>query len=124
MNDAHDNAATDKAILKQAETDIAVEAFRKLELKKLQVELAEHALAKALANHRNVDMTHYYEVTEQIRHRAELQRAEHARRGRLPKETNVPALRAGAAAALGQLERPPYAGWLATTSGLGPRRST
>lgn len=96
MNDPHDNAADDKAVLHTIETDMAIEAFRKVELKKLQTELAEHALTKALNG--RIDLDRYHEVTEQIRRRAELQRAEHARRGRLPKDTNVPVLPAPPAA--------------------------
>jgi hypothetical protein len=89
MNDSHDNAATDRAALHHAQTSLAIEAFRKQELKRLQLEMAEHALTKLLNG--RIDLDRYYEETEQIRRQFELKRADYARLGKLPKDEHAPA---------------------------------
>lgn len=84
MNDPHDNAATDKEMLRRFQTDQAIEAFGKVAMKAIQLEMAEYALTKLLNG--TTDTDRYFEETEQIRHRMELKRAEYARLGKLPKE--------------------------------------
>jgi hypothetical protein len=84
MNDAHDNAADDRNMVRRIQTNMAVEAFRKLELKRLQLEMAEYELSKLLNGH--TDTGRYFTETEQIRHQFELRRADYARLGKLPKE--------------------------------------
>lgn len=84
MNDAHDNAGTDKEMLRRFQTDQAIEAFGKVAMKAIQLEMAEFALTKLLNG--TTDTDRYFEETEQIRHRMELKRAEYARLGKLPKE--------------------------------------
>jgi hypothetical protein len=88
MNDAHDNAADDRAMYRRIQTDLAIEAFRKQETKRIQLEMAEHALTKLLNG--RVDMDRYVEETEQIRHQMELKRADMARLGKLPREEHAP----------------------------------
>jgi hypothetical protein len=87
MNDAHDNAADDRAIHRRIQTDQAVEAFRKLELKRLQLEMAEYALEKLLNGRTDTDR--YFTETEQIRHQMELKRADYARLGKLPRDNDA-----------------------------------
>ena len=48
MNDGHDNAADDGAVYRRIQTDLTIEAFRKQELKRLQLEMVEYALTKLL----------------------------------------------------------------------------
>jgi hypothetical protein len=84
MNDKHDNAADDRAMLNRIQTDEAIEAFRKQELKRIQLEMAEYILTRLLNGH--IDMDRYYEATEQIRRQAELKRTDYARLGKLPRE--------------------------------------
>jgi hypothetical protein len=88
MNDQHDNAADDTAMLHRIETDMAIEACRKVELKRMQLEMAEHALKKLLNG--RIDIGRYFDETEQIRHQMELKRADMARLGKLPPETHAP----------------------------------
>ena len=83
MNDAHDNAADDRAMYRRIQTDQAVEAFRKQELKRLQLEMAEYALEKLLNGRTDTDR--YFTETEQVRHQMELKRADYERLGKLPK---------------------------------------
>lgn len=85
MNDAHDNAADDKAMLRQVHTDRAVEAFRRVELKRIQLEAAEYRLEMMVANGLT-DTERYAEATEQIRRQSELRRADYARLGMLPRQ--------------------------------------
>ena len=84
MNDQHDNAAEDRERYRRIQTDQAIEAFGRVALKAIQLEMAEYALTKLLNGH--VDTDRYYEETEQIRHRMELKRAEYARLGKLSRE--------------------------------------
>jgi hypothetical protein len=84
MNDAHDNAADDRAMYRRVQTDLAIEAFRKMELKRLQLEMAEYALTKLLNG--TTDTDRYFTETEQIRHQMELKRADYARLGKLSRE--------------------------------------
>ena len=84
MNDAHDNAADDKCTLTGASTDLAIQAFRNLEIKKLQLEVAEHWLAKMLDG--TLDTDRYYEETETDRARYEHKREEYRLRGLLPRK--------------------------------------
>ena len=91
MNDGHDNAADDGAVYRRIQTDLAIEAFRKQELKRLQLEMAEYALTKLLTGGVLIDTSRYYEETEQIRHQFELRRADYARLGKLPREERAPA---------------------------------
>ena len=84
MNDPHDNAADDRAMLNRIQTDEAIEAFRKQELKRMQLEMAEYILTRLLNGH--IDMDRYYEETEQIRRQMELKRADMARLGKLSKD--------------------------------------
>ena len=84
MNDAHDNAADDRAMYRRIQTDQAIEAFRKVAMKAIQLEMAEYALTKLLNG--TTDTDRYFEETEQIRHQMELKRAEYARLGKLSKE--------------------------------------
>jgi hypothetical protein len=88
MNDSHDNAQDDRAMYHRIQTNLAVEAFRKQELKRLQLEMAEHALTKLLNG--TIDLDRYHEETEQIRRQFELKRADYARLGKLPKEEPAP----------------------------------
>ena len=83
MNDSHDNAAGDSAMLRKITTDFAVEAFRKTEQKRYQLELAEHALGKALSG--NIDMDRYFAATEEIRAKYENDRIVAAGRNALPR---------------------------------------
>jgi hypothetical protein len=92
MNDKHDNAADDRAMLNRIQTDEAIEAFRKQELKRMQLEMAEYELTK-LTNGK-LDLDRYVEETEQIRHQSELKRADYARLGKLPREEHAPTTRA------------------------------
>jgi hypothetical protein len=89
MNDSHDNAQDDRAMYHRIQTNLAVEAFRKQELKRLQLEMAEHALTKLLNG--TIDLDRYHEETEQIRRQFELKRADYARLGKLPKDDPMPA---------------------------------
>jgi hypothetical protein len=84
MNDAHDNAADDRAMYRRVQTNLAIEAFRKVAMKAIQLEMAEYALTRLLNG--TTDTDRYFEETEQIRHQMELKRAEYARLGKLPKE--------------------------------------
>jgi hypothetical protein len=84
VNDAHDNAGTDREMLRRVQTNLAIEAFRKMELKRLQLEMAEYALTKLLNG--TTDTDRYFTETEQIRHQMELKRADYARLGKLSKE--------------------------------------
>jgi len=90
MNDSHDNAADDRAMYARIRTDEAIEAFRKQELKRVQLEMAEHALTKLLDG--RIDLDRYHEETEQIRRQFELKRADYARLGKLPKDEHAPAI--------------------------------
>jgi hypothetical protein len=84
MNDPHDNAADDRAMYRRIQTDQAIEAFGKVAMKAIQLEMAEFALTKLLNGH--TDTARYFEETEQIRHRMELKRADYARLGKLSKD--------------------------------------
>ena len=84
MNDAHDNAADDTAMLNRIETDMAIEAFRQLMLKEFQQELKEYALTKTLRGHVNMDR--YVEETERIRRAFEDKREDAIQRGLLPRD--------------------------------------
>lgn len=84
MNDAHDNAGTDREMLRRFQTDQAIEAFGKVALKAIQLEMAEYALQKLLNG--TTDTDRYFEETERIRHRMELKRAEYARLGKLSRD--------------------------------------
>ena len=88
VNDAHDNAADDAAMWQRVQTNLAIEAFRKMELKRMQLEMAEYELTK-LTNGK-LDLDRYVEETEQIRRQMELKRADMARLGKLPRETHAP----------------------------------
>ncbi len=65
-------------------TDLAIGAFRAVEIKKLQLEVAEYKLLKALNG--TLDMDRYLRVTEDDRARYERKREEYQVRGLLPKE--------------------------------------
>lgn len=84
MNNPHDNAAEDRERYRRIQTDQAIEAFGKVALKAIQLEMAEYALTKLLNG--TTDTDRYFEETEQIRHRMELKRAEYARLGKLSKD--------------------------------------
>jgi hypothetical protein len=88
MNDAHDNAADDAAMWQRVQTNLAIEAFRKMELKRMQLEMAEYELTK-LTNGK-LDLDRYVEETEQVRRQMELRRADYERLGKLPKDTPAP----------------------------------
>jgi len=87
MNDAHDNAADDKNMYRRFQTDLAIEAFRKVALKGMQLEMAEYELTKLLNGRTDTDR--YFEETEKIRRQTDLKRADYARLGKLPKEEQV-----------------------------------
>lgn len=89
MNNAHDNAQEDRAQFTRIITDLAIEAFRKIELKRLQLEMAEFALEKLLNGCTDTDR--YMQETEEIREHFEEKRAEYAVLGKLPKEQHAPA---------------------------------
>jgi hypothetical protein len=66
-------------------TDMAIEAFRKLEQKEFQLDLAKHALSKALRRG-SLDMEYYFAETEKVREKYEEDRVAAAHTGRLPRE--------------------------------------
>jgi hypothetical protein len=66
------------------ETDLAIEAFRALETKRLQLDLSEHRLAKLLTG--RLDLDRYVTETEKIRAQVERRRADCQVRGLLPKD--------------------------------------
>ena len=73
MNDAHDNEREDRARYRRIMTDQAIEAFRKVETKRLQLEAAEYALEKELRFPHDINL--YFAETEKIRRQSELKRA-------------------------------------------------
>jgi hypothetical protein len=68
-------------------TSLAIEAFAKVEQKEYQLDMAKHALAKAL-RHGNLDLEYYYAETEKVREKYEKDREFAARLGKLPRESS------------------------------------
>ena len=77
----------DNNMLHVIHTDLAIEAFRKAEQKRYQLDLTEYALVRAMLTG-NLDMTRYYEETEKIRNKFERDREKAAVRGLLPRESS------------------------------------
>lgn len=74
----------DRARWQRIRTDQAVDAFRVLETKRLQLERAEFALQQMLNG--TIDRDRYFQETEKIREQTEERRAHYAERGLLPKD--------------------------------------
>ena len=64
-------------------TDNAIEAFRKTEQKRIQLDQAEYVLEKCLKGH--IDLERYVQVTEEIRQQFEGKRFVAAAKNLLPR---------------------------------------
>jgi hypothetical protein len=83
MNDAHDNGADDRAMLRKFNTDNAIQAFQTLEKARLNLEQAEYQLEKTIAM--GIDRDRYVEVTNEIVAEYERKRVGAAKAGKLPR---------------------------------------
>jgi hypothetical protein len=83
MNDAHDNAATDKGMLRRFNTDTAIQAFQTVERLRLRLDQEQHRLEQTIGM--GIDRERYAEQTEDIIREFEIKRATASRRGFLPK---------------------------------------
>jgi hypothetical protein len=83
MNDAHDNAQTDKGMLRRFNTDNAIQAFQTVERLRLRLDQEEHRLHQTIGM--GIDRERYAEQTEDILKEFEIKRATAAKRGYLPK---------------------------------------
>jgi hypothetical protein len=66
------------------ETGLAIEAFRAVEAKRVQLEVKEHALARCLTG--RLDLDRYTRETEAIRAQMEQRRRDYGVRGLLPRQ--------------------------------------
>jgi hypothetical protein len=83
MNDAHDNAATDKGMLIKFNTDNAIQAFQSLQKARLRLDEAEYQLEKTIGM--GIDKERYDEQAEDILKEYKRKRWGAVKAGKLPR---------------------------------------
>lgn len=83
VNDPHDNAATDKAMLIKFNTDNAIQAFQTVEKARLRLDEAVYQLERTIAM--GIDKDRYVEQTEDILKEYKRKRWGAVKAGRLPR---------------------------------------